>query len=357
MKTLLAGCKATLLRITSLLVVLCCLSPALSFATTLKEAVDNAAEYFVKEAVRIDPGMELHVLQVVNFSSGENDIDGKKIETEIYFALERQLPDFKLFLGKGPNKEKEIYLSGTYEKRGDITIVKFQVFKEKEILAQKEVEFDSKVYRKTLVAVLDLEATMLNGEQRKIFSDIFRSALNDIGEFDLASSADIDKMNPDAIQQASGCTRDTCATIIGEQLGVDRVISSSLRKVDENYYFLAGKMIDIKDGSLLVSKTVEHSGSLRTLKDALQELAEEISGKVATVSIPESDQQFPEEEIEKDDGWPWWVWATGVALLLGVAAAASGGGEDSGSSSSPGNGSTESCPSGSGNCGSVTVTW
>ena len=72
--------------------------------------------------------------------------------------------------------------------------------------------------------------------------------------FDIAGSADIDKMKSDEIHKATGCSRDTCATSIGEQLGVDRVVSSSFMKNDENYYVVSGKMMDIQDGSILVSE-------------------------------------------------------------------------------------------------------
>ncbi len=351
------------------LIVLFLIVPSMLSAVTMREAMDSAAEYFIKKAVRIESGQKLYITEVVNYANKENDIEGKKIETEIYFALERQIPDFKLFLGRGQNSDKETYLRGTYDLTSGQVIVKFQVFKGNQILAQTEVAYGSKTIRKTLVAVLDLEASMLNEDQRKTFSDIFRGELTEIGAFDLASSSDVDKMNPDEIQVATGCTRDTCATIIGEQLGVDRVISSSLRKIDTNFFYLSGKMMDIKDGSILVSKTVEHNGSLRTLKEALDQLAQKITDQPAKIDIAEhqkqvslttnegsSLQQFPQKlpgaEFEEDSGWPWWYWAAGAALL-GVVAAAAGGGDETGADS----GSPESCSAGAGNCGSTEITW
>ena len=43
--------------------------------------------------------------------------------------------------------------------------------------------------------------------------------------------------------------------------------------------------MDIADGSILVSKTIEHNGSLRTLKDALQTLAREITGQQPKIKV------------------------------------------------------------------------
>ncbi len=296
-----------------LLAVAISIIPFLLHAITMKEALDEAAEYFVKTAVRIDPGQELHVLEVTNYSSGEHDMEGKRLETELYFALERQFPDFKLFLGKGQTPEKEIYMAGTYEQKAGKTTVKLRVFQGNEILAQYEVQFDSKVHRKALVAVLDLEAETLNDVQRKAFSDIFRSALGKSKKFEMASSADIDKMNPDDIQNATGCTRDSCATIIGEQLGVDRVISSSFMKVSEEMYIISAKMIDIKDGSILITETVEHNGSLGTLKDSLTFLARKLTGDEDELITRE------EEVVSESSNLVWHI--TALTLAIGSAAA------------------------------------
>ncbi len=279
---------------TGIFVILAFLVPSFCSALTLKQAMDKAAEYFTKQAVKIEQGQALHVLEVINFASFERDIEGKRIETELYFALERQFADFKLFLGKGENKKNEIYLNGTYEQKGDKTVVRLRIFQnKKQILSQYAVTYETKVRRKTLVAVLDLEAPTLNVTQRKAFSDIYRTALSKGKDFDIASSADIDKMNPDEIQQATGCSRDTCATIIGEQLGVDRVISSSFMKIDEDYYVVSSKMMDIQDGSILVSETVEHTGKLRTLRVALDKLAAKLIGR------PEKVQAKPSPKPKK----------------------------------------------------------
>ena len=289
-----------------------------SQAGTLKEAMDEAAEYFTKRAVKLEAGQELHIIEIVNLSSGQNDTTGKQIETELYFALERQFPDFKLFLGRGENRKREVYLTGNYLTQGNEATVKFRILKGKEILAQTEVVYTIKSHSEALVAVLDLEADALSANQRKAYSDIFRSALTDTAAFNLASSADVDKMNPDEIQQATGCSRDACATIIGEQLGVDRVISSSLFQVSENEFILSGKILDIKDGSVLVSKTVEFEGerALKKLKPSLRALAYQIAGKVEEKRI----------EKESSSSLIWHGTAIGIALVSALMSRAEAGG-------------------------------
>jgi hypothetical protein len=279
--------RSKVVKIGFVLISVFMLLPPLTHALSLKEALDEAAIYFTKTAVKIDPSKKM-VIQVVNYHSQKQDTDAKKIETGLYFALERQFPNYELVLISealaGVSDRDAVFVKGTYEKQGEKTIVRLQVLKGMSgiILAQTMVGFETKKFtRKTLVAVMDIEASDLRPNQRKAYSEIFRSTLIQMGAFNLASSADIDKLNPDAIQQATGCTRDECATIIGEQLGVDRSISSAMLKLGENNYLLSSKILDIKDGSILTAKTLEHKGGLDTIKNSLEKLAKGLVDAIA----------------------------------------------------------------------------
>ena len=182
------------------LILLCLIFPAHTNGTTMEEALKGAAKYFTSTSIKFK---ESH----------------------------KKFPKFKLILQSeaigGITSKDAVFIKGSYEPRGKTIILRFQAVKGLfggEILGQVNMAYSTKKARKkTLVAVLDIEAKTLRLEQRKILSDVFRTAFGDIGAFDMASSSEIDKMDADQIQVASGCTRDTCATIIGEQLGVDRV--------------------------------------------------------------------------------------------------------------------------------------
>ncbi len=264
-------------------------------AVTIREALDQAAMQFAGIATEIRPGHRI-VVSVVNFHSEKQDQTAKNIETELYFALERRYPDIKLILLSesivGVASRNSVFIKGSYRQQGGIITVRLQALKgalSGEILAQTAVSFEQgKPHRRTLVAVLDLEAETLNSVQRKAFSDIFRTTLGKIGGFDLASSADVDRMDPDQIQKTTGCTRDSCSVVIGEQLGVDRVISSSYMRVSGELYFVTAKLIDIKDGSILVSEKVQHDGDINSLEGALTKLAHRLVGE------PERTETFAE---------------------------------------------------------------
>ncbi|MCP4757430.1 MAG: PEGA domain-containing protein [Proteobacteria bacterium] len=271
-----------------LAVVVVLLVPSVVPAYTMKESLDTAVETLVGSG-KVHANQRIVISGIVNYHNQKRDQAGTRIETELYFAFADRFPEVKLIdideSVAGIPSLGTVFVKGSYEPQGGNTILRLQAIKgvlEGEILAQAQVTFETgKTVRRTLVAVLDLEARTLNEEQRRIFSDVFRSVFVKLGAFDMASSADIDKMDPDQIQKATGCSRDSCATVIGEQLGVDRVISSSLRKVRRNFYFLAAKMMDIKDGAIIASATVKHNGSLDTLDAALEQLAGELMGTTA----------------------------------------------------------------------------
>ena len=207
--------------------------------------------------------------------------------------MEKVLPDVKMLIESQAvarvSASNAIFIHSTYEQKGKTSTLRLQALKgmlSGEVLAQTSVAYISKKsVNKALVAVLDLEADNLTNAQRKGFSEIFRAALAGSRQFNMASSAEIDKMDADQIQTSTGCTRDECVTVIGEQLGVDRVISSSFSKLMEGMYVLSAKMMNIKNGSIIAFETVKHTGSLETLDQALETLSEKLSGGSGSVQF------------------------------------------------------------------------
>ncbi|OGG95035.1 MAG: hypothetical protein A2527_12440 [Candidatus Lambdaproteobacteria bacterium RIFOXYD2_FULL_50_16] len=303
------------------LMALLLLSPAL-FAADLKEAMDQAA-LELKGKPKIEENSEKAIIiQVVNLHNKKTDQVAKKIETELYLALEKHFPKFKLvFLSEsiaGVNLMKALMVKGEYEQKGETTTVRFAALNglQGEVIAQASVEFATEQKTKeSLVAVLDIEATYLNPDQVKAFSDMFRAALINVAQFNLASSADVSKMDPDKIQKAYGCSRDECATIIGEQLGVDRVISTSLFKITDNKYMLSSKIMDIQNGAILISKTIKHDSDLSSLDVSLEVLAGELAGKEVKLKV----EPAPAQEVSESSGGTSWlshVLAGGGALVF-----------------------------------------
>ena len=188
----------------------------------------------------------------------------------------------------GVPERKSVFIKGSYEKKGRITIVRLKAVAgmSGERLAQAKASFETETKAvKTLVAVLALEAADLNKPQKKAFSKIFESALLKYGNFEIASSAEVAKYDPDAIQKPVNAPGDECAVIIGQQMGVDRVIASSSIKISRNMYILSATMTNVKDEAMIKTETVKHSGNLQTLDKALDQLARKLTGYSETGAV------------------------------------------------------------------------
>lgn len=126
--------------------------------------------------------------ELLDYSSKSHTREGKKYETELYFALEKLAPDFKLFLGEIKNKEREILLDGTFEQLPDKVILRLRIIKGTEILAQFQTDFGvENLHKKTLVAVLDIESDFLKENEKRAYSNLYRSALAELGAFAMAN--------------------------------------------------------------------------------------------------------------------------------------------------------------------------
>jgi len=255
--------------------------PSLALAADLDSGMAQAAKALAITQLKGHSEKAI-LIQVVNLHNQKTDQTAKTIETALYQALEKEFPGFKLvFLSEsiaGTNLLKAIIVKGEYEQKGPITKAHFKAIigLQGESVGQASVEFESvKTVRKSLVAVLDLEAAQLSGAERSLYSDMLREELGKKKAFEMASSADVAKMNPDAIQKSYGCSRDECATIIGEQMGVDQVISTTYFSVGAKAA-LSGKLFNIKDGSIVTTATVQ--GAPTEIQSLIKELATKLTG-------------------------------------------------------------------------------
>ncbi len=280
---------------------------SVTFSLTLDQALDEAAKYFTKTAVQIDSSKTM-VIDVVNYHSNQKDRDALKIETNLYFALERYFPKFQLLLLSdsvaGVSERDSIYMKGTYEQEGSKTVLRLQALKGNLsgiILGQTMVGYVSgPKSQQSMVAVLDIESSDVDIKRLKVYSEMLRVALGDTNLLEIASSGEIDKLNPDAIQKSTGCTRDECATIIGEQLGVDRTISSSLTMIDKNKFVISAKIINIETGAIEKSALVEHNASLKTINESIQRLSITLTADLKKRLSPKSSNQANAQSAVND---------------------------------------------------------
>ena len=259
---------------------------------TIGEASSKIAKSFKLSFA--DEDVTQMVLSVKNETSGKHDEDAKWIEGELYYAFQENLPATQMLvlseaIAGIPSSAANINV--TYKIEGQEMILSAQAIGDKlsgSVLAQAETRFElPKSHRRTLVAVLDISSDDLKAAQRKAYSDLFRSEINSYNAFDLVSNVDIAKADLSTIQQTTGCKGEQCLSIIGEQLEVDRIITTSYSKIDENVFFITANFTNLQNGALLISQTEEHDGQSTTFKKLLEQLAFKMLGESKQKSIIE----------------------------------------------------------------------
>ncbi len=289
-----------------LLSILCLMLPNTGFSVSLPSAMKDAVKEIQKSG-KIAKGSNVIISGITNYYTKNKDELGKQIETNLFFAFEKQFPGVRLVdineSLTGVASGNSIFIKGNYQQKGNKGTLYIKAFKgtmDGEVVYQAVVEFDMERHSKTLVAVLDIEAKFLNADQKRIFSDVFREALGESGAFDMASSADVDRMKPEELQKATGCSQDSCAALIGKQLGVDRVVSTSLRRLNTKTYYFSGKIMDIQDGSIVSAKTVKHTGGVENFDMSLVALAEKLTKDLTKSAVPDDTPAMVAKPDEND---------------------------------------------------------
>jgi type IV secretory pathway VirB10-like protein len=164
-----------------------------------------------------------------------------------------------------------------------------------------------------------------------------------------------------ALQQ-TGCTSQECAVQVGKMLGVRKLITGRITKVDENLWLLSAQLVDVETAETQKAESVEHEGTFRQMLTAgaatlAVKMSEGAGAKPAPrvaaqppppappppapavpktapppppavpkaappPAPPQQAAQQPEVEAKKGgSSWLWWV--VGGAVVLGLVAASS----------------------------------
>ncbi len=249
---------------------------------SFEEAMDKVIKRF-KQVLQERKNPEL-VIQAQNYHSREHDKDAKWLETELYNYFENQIPEAQLLViaeAIGGIPSKTVFIQASYEIKEQLIILRLRAIGDSirgSVLAVMQVKFKlPQKHRRSLIAVLDLESTVLTGGQQKAFGDIFRAELNQYQLLEMVSTADLARVK--SIKEESGCQGEECVAVIGKKLGVDRIMTLTYLKVEKGTYFVTANLSDLQTGTMLLSQTVEHNGDLGTLNNALKRLANKIAGE------------------------------------------------------------------------------
>jgi hypothetical protein len=164
------------------------------------------------------------------------------------------------------------------------------------------------------VAVLDISGSF------KDFSREDLSAVASRFETELAKTAQVnvlERRKMDLIlqeqdfQQSTECKSSECQVKAGQLLGVDRIITGTLSKVDK-LYTLNLKMIQVESGVIVLSYALDIHGDMEALfRGGCFEMAQIFSG------LKKPANNHGVLTMEKPSKWPWIVGGLGVLAIGG----------------------------------------
>jgi TolB-like protein len=131
-----------------------------------------------------------------------------------------------------------------------------------------------------LVAVMDLEPINSTKVQAIAISDRLREELLKTHKFVLVNRDQMDAvLNEQALQQ-TGCTSSECAVKVGQVLGVRKLVTGRVLKLDDTHWQLSATIIDVETAQTLSSESIQYEGDFfALLQTGIVGLSAKLSGQ------------------------------------------------------------------------------
>ena len=139
------------------------------------------------------------------------------------------------------------------------------------------------------IAVLTLSATGVDPNLAQNLSEVLLTEVSNLGRYQVIGSSDIKEMvGFEAQRQLATCDEGSCLAELGGALGVDRVLSGNIGKV-EDVYLLNLKVIDMKKAQVVARTSGQVQGGAAKLLEHLRE-------QVAKLFIQVDAKDYPERQ-------------------------------------------------------------
>jgi hypothetical protein len=140
---------------------------------------------------------------------------------------------------------------------------------------------------KELIAVLELEAAGADRNLAAALTDSLRESLLKTGRFTLVERAQLDEILKEQAFQQTGCTTQECAVQVGKILGVRKMVSGRVVKLDETHWRLSVSLLDVETAQTVRTESVTHTGDIVSLVErGTQPLAERLANVPAAPERP-----------------------------------------------------------------------
>jgi len=178
---------------------------------------------------------------------------------------------------------------------------------------------------KDLIAVLDLEAINTDKFQASALTDRLREEMLKSGRFVLVDRAQMDSVLKEQAMQQTGCTSQECAVQVGKILGVRKIVTGRVTKIENELWLLAATVVDVETAETQRAESLQHEGSYRTLLSQgvvtlAGKLAQAAQGAAVRGAAPPPPQAQPaqarQEEPSTRRSYDWKVWTAGGGAVL-----------------------------------------
>jgi hypothetical protein len=118
---------------------------------------------------------------------------------------------------------------------------------------------------KELVAVLELDALGASKNQVSAVSERLREELLATGRYRLVDRGQLEKVMEEQALQQTGCTTQECAVQVGRILGVRKLVTGKVNRVEAGLWLLSSSLIDVESAEIIRAASVQPQGDFKSL--------------------------------------------------------------------------------------------
>ncbi len=134
--------------------------------------------------------------------------------------------------------------------------------------------------QKMNIAVQQLNGQNIDSSTLSILSERTRTEFIQTGAFTVIERSEMDAiLHEMGIQQSGVCDESSCLVEVGKVLGVEQMVAGSIGKLNETFYSVSLRIIDVESSVILHGINYDHRGNLESLlssgiRDAVVQLVE-----------------------------------------------------------------------------------
>ncbi len=132
---------------------------------------------------------------------------------------------------------------------------------------------------KQLIAVMELGALGATKEQASALTERLTEELLKSGRYTLVDRSQLNQVLEEQALQQAGCTSQECAVKAGKVLGVKKLVTGRVTKLEDTLWQVSATLIDVETAETQQAASIQHDGPFRTLLlTGVESLSARLSG-------------------------------------------------------------------------------